>query len=90
MNAPEPPAGAENGVDDSNPVDSPEEPTSAHLPPQANRPTMPQGPMHPGYGMPNVGMDPQQALAYSNYVQQQRGGQYMPPSGLQQHTGHQS
>ncbi|GAB1312235.1 transcription factor of the MADS box [Madurella fahalii] len=90
LNAPEPPAGTDNGVDESNAVDSPDEPTSAHLPPQPNRPAIPQGPMHPGYGMPNVGMDPQQALAYSNYVQQQRGSQYMPPSGLQQHTGHQS
>ncbi|KAK4130114.1 SRF-TF-domain-containing protein [Trichocladium antarcticum] len=81
LNAPEPPAG-DNGVDDT--VDSPEEPTSAHLP-QQSRP-MPQGHMPPSY-MPNVGMDP---LAYSNYVQQQRGNQYMPPSGLQQHTGHQS
>jgi MADS-box transcription factor len=75
-------------VDDANAVDSPEEPTSAHLPPQQNRPGMPQGHMPPGY-MPNVGMDPQQALAYG-YVQPQRGSQYMPPSGLQQHAGHQS
>lgn len=87
LNAPEPPAG-DNGVDDSNAVDSPEEPTSAHLPPQQGRPGMPQSHMPPSY-MPNVGMDPQQALAYG-YVQQQRGGQYMPPSGLQQHAGHQS
>lgn len=51
----------------------------------------PQGHMPPGYMPPNVGMDPQSALAYSNYVQQQqRGSQYMPPSGLQQHAGHQS
>ncbi|KAK4102112.1 SRF-TF-domain-containing protein [Parathielavia hyrcaniae] len=87
LNAPEPPAG-DNGVDDANAVDSPEEPTSAHLPPQQTRPGMPQGHMPPGY-MPNVGMDPQQALAYG-YVQPQRGSQYMPPSGLQQHAGHQS
>ncbi|KAJ4298569.1 transcription factor of the MADS box [Collariella sp. IMI 366227] len=89
LNAPEPAAG-DNGVDDANAVDSPEEPTSAHMPPQPSRSGMPQNHMPPSY-MPNVGMDPQQALAYSNYVQQQqRGGQYMPPSGLQQHTGHQS
>ncbi|KAH6630260.1 SRF-type transcription factor (DNA-binding and dimerization domain)-domain-containing protein [Chaetomium sp. MPI-SDFR-AT-0129] len=87
LNAPEPPAG-DNGVDDANAVDSPEEPTSAHLPPQQSRPGIPQGHMPPSY-MPNVGMDPQQALAYG-YVQPQRGGQYMPQSGLQQHTGHQS
>ncbi|KAK3954559.1 SRF-type transcription factor (DNA-binding and dimerization domain)-domain-containing protein [Pseudoneurospora amorphoporcata] len=92
LNAPEP-ASAENGVDDSNAVDSPEEPPSAHLPPQQGRPGMPpQGHMPPNY-MPNVGaMDAQQAqaLAYTNYVQQQRGGQYMPQPGLQQHAGHQS
>ncbi|KAK0655957.1 SRF-type transcription factor (DNA-binding and dimerization domain)-domain-containing protein [Cercophora newfieldiana] len=88
LNAPEPAAGGENGVDDSNAVDSPEEPTSAHLPPQQTRPGIPQGHMPPGY-MPNVGMDPQQALAYTSYVQQ-RGGQYMPQSSLQQHAGHQS
>ncbi|KAK8140574.1 MADS box protein [Apiospora sp. TS-2023a] len=45
----------------------------------------------PQYGMPNVPIDPQQALAYSSYVQQ-RGAQYaMPPqSGMPQHTSHQS
>ncbi|KAK0729772.1 SRF-type transcription factor (DNA-binding and dimerization domain)-domain-containing protein [Lasiosphaeris hirsuta] len=89
LNAPEPAAGGENGVDDSNAVDSPEEPTNAHLPPQASRPGIPQGHMPPNY-MPNVGMDPSQALAYTSYVQQQRSGQYMPQSGLQQHSGHQS
>ncbi|EGS22811.1 uncharacterized protein CTHT_0012860 [Thermochaetoides thermophila DSM 1495] len=90
LNAPEPPAG-DNGVDDTNPVEAPEEPANAaHLPPQPNRPPMPPNHMPPSY-MPNVGMDPQQALAYSNYVQQQqRGSQYMPPSSLQQHAGHQS
>jgi len=86
LNAPEPPAG-DNGVDDPNAVDSPEEPTSAHLP-QQPRPGMPQSHMPPSY-MPGVGMDPQQALAYG-YVPQQRGNQYMPPSSLQQHAGHQS
>ncbi|KAL2149909.1 hypothetical protein VTH82DRAFT_7585 [Thermothelomyces myriococcoides] len=87
LNAPEPPAG-DNGVDDANPVESPEEPASAHMPPQQSRPGMPQSHMPPSY-MPGVGMDPQQALAYG-YVQQQRGGQYMPPNSLQQHAGHQS
>jgi len=90
LNAPEPSSAGENGADDPNAVDSPEEPPSAHLPPQQGRPGMPQGHMPPGY-MPNVGMDPQQALAYSSYVQQQqRGGQYIPQSSLQQHAGHQS
>jgi len=88
LNAPEPAPGGENGVDDPNAVDSPEEPTSAHLPPQPTRGGMP-GHMPPNY-MPGVGMDPQQALAYSSYVQQQRTGQYLPPSGLQQHAAHQS
>ncbi|KAK3693996.1 SRF-type transcription factor (DNA-binding and dimerization domain)-domain-containing protein [Podospora appendiculata] len=89
LNAPEPATGNENGVDDSNAVDSPEEPPNTHLPPQSNRSGIPQGHLPPGY-MPSVGMDAQQALAYSNYVQQQRSGQYMPQSGLQQHSGHQS
>lgn len=93
LNAPEPTPGNENGVDDSNQVDSPEEPSNQHLPPQSSRPGMPpQNPHMSGYGMPpNVPMDPQQALAYSNYVQQ-RGAQYaMPPqSGMPQHTSHQS
>ncbi|KAK1758469.1 SRF-type transcription factor (DNA-binding and dimerization domain)-domain-containing protein [Echria macrotheca] len=89
LNAPEPATGGENGVDDPNAVDSPEEPTSAHLPPQQPRGGMPpQSHLPPNY-MPNVGMDPQSALAYSSYVQQ-RGGQYMPPSSLQSHAGHQS
>ncbi|KAL2122073.1 hypothetical protein VTJ04DRAFT_2528 [Mycothermus thermophilus] len=89
LNAPEPPSG-DNGVDEGNPDQAPEEPAGAHgLPPQQGRPGIPpQGHMPPGY-MPSVGMDPQQALAYG-YVQQQRGAQYMPPSGLQQHAGHQS
>lgn len=92
LNAPEPSQGGENGVDDSNQVDSPEEPPQQHLPPQAGRQGMPQSHMPPNY-MSNVGMDPSQALAYQSYVQQQqRGGGYaMPPqSGLPQHTSHQS
>ncbi|KZL78608.1 mads box protein, partial [Colletotrichum incanum] len=93
LNAPEPSQGGENGVDDSNQVDSPEEPPQQHLPPQAGRQGMPQNPHMPPNYMPNVGMDPSQALAYQSYVQQQqRGGGYaMPPqSGLPQHTSHQS
>lgn len=92
LNAPEPSAGNENGVDDGQ-ADSPEEPVSNIPPPQSR----PQGipPQHnphgmPQYNMPNVGMDPS-AMAYQNYVQ--RGGpQYgMPPqSGLPQHSSHQS
>ncbi|KAF9879360.1 putative SRF-type transcription factor [Colletotrichum karsti] len=88
LNAPEPSQGGENGVDDSNQVDSPEEPPQQHLPPQ--RQGMPQNHMPPQYGMPVNPMDPQ-ALAYQSYVQQQqRGGGYMPQSGLPQHTSHQS
>lgn len=89
LNAPEPTQN-ENGVDDGNQVESPEEPTSAHLPPQSSRPGMPPSHMPGGY-MPGVPMDPQQAMAYQNYVQQ-RGPQYaMPPQqGMPQHTSHQS
>ncbi|KAJ9155475.1 SRF-type transcription factor [Pleurostoma richardsiae] len=88
LNAPEPNPGNENGVDDSNQVDSPEEPPNTHIPPQQNR-AMPPSHMPPNY-MSNVPMDPSQALAYQNYVQQ-RGPQYgMPQSGLPQHTSHQS
>ncbi|KAK4458472.1 SRF-type transcription factor (DNA-binding and dimerization domain)-domain-containing protein [Cladorrhinum samala] len=85
LNAPEPPAGGENGVDE---VDSPEEPANTHIPPQQARPGIPQGHgIPPGYMPPGVGMDP---MAYNNYVQQQRNNQYMPQSGLSQHAGHQS
>jgi len=84
LNAPEPTPGNENGVDDANQVDSPEEPTNAHMPPQQARP-MPQAHMPPNY-MPNVAMDPQQALAYSNYVQSRGAAQYAMP----QHSSHQS
>lgn len=75
-------------MDDQNQVDSPEETANSHLP-QRNT-AMAQNPHVPPPYMPNVTMDPQQALAYSNYVQQQRGAQYMPQSGLPQHTSHQS
>ncbi|KAH6647001.1 SRF-type transcription factor [Truncatella angustata] len=87
LNAPEP---SQNGdVDDSNQVDSPEEPSNAHLPPQSSRPGVPQSHMPGGY-MPNVPMDPQQAMAYQSYVQQ-RGAQYaMPPQqGMPSHASHQ-
>ncbi|KAI4604203.1 hypothetical protein LQW54_004426 [Pestalotiopsis sp. IQ-011] len=87
LNAPEP---SQNGdVDDSNQVESPEEPSNVHLPPQQTRPGM--APSHmPGQYMPNVPMDPQQAMAYG-YVQRP-GSQYaMPPQqGMQQHASHQS
>lgn len=93
LNAPEPQPGNENGVDDSNQVDSPED-SNQHLPPQASRPGMPQNPhMPPGGYMPGApgGLDPQQAMAYQNYIQQ-RGAQYAMPSqaGSLQHTSHQS
>ncbi|KAK9423544.1 putative SRF-type transcription factor [Seiridium cardinale] len=88
LNAPEP---SQNGdVDDSNQVDSPEEPSHNQLPPQSNRPGIPPSHMPGGY-MPNVPMDPQQAMAYQSYVQQ-RGAQYaMPPQqGMPSHASHQS
>ncbi len=85
LNAPEPSAGNENGVDDGNAVDSPEEPPNAHLPPQQSRQGMQQSHMPPNY-MPGMPVDATQ-LAYG-YVQ--RGGQYLPQAGLQQHASHQS
>lgn len=88
MNAPEP-AGAENGVDEQNTVESPEEQPTQHLPPQQSRPGMPQNTqqMHPNY-MP---LEQQQAIAYQNYVaQQQRGGYPMPPAGMPQQHSHQA
>lgn len=96
LNAPEPTAGNENGVDDANQVESPEEPTGQHLPPQ-QRPGMPPQPhMAPSYmsnvgNVGNVGLDP---MAYQNYVRGGGGGAPpygMPPQpGMPQHTGHQS
>ncbi|KAI1466607.1 MADS box protein [Daldinia bambusicola] len=89
LNAPEPTQGNENGVDDSNQVESPEEPTNSHLPPQTSRPGMPSH-MPPNY-VPNVPMDPQQAMAYQSYMQHQQRGQFgLPQSGMPQHTSHQS
>jgi len=88
LNAPEPAGNGENGVDDQNPVESPEEPAPQHLPPQQTRPGIPQQ-MHPqGYMLDQQ----QQALAYQNYVaQQQRSGYPMPPqSGIPQQHSHQA
>ncbi|KAG9250126.1 SRF-type transcription factor (DNA-binding and dimerization domain)-domain-containing protein [Emericellopsis atlantica] len=93
LNAPEPANGNEGGVDGADQVDSPEEPAPQHMPPQGGRAGMPQNPHMPAgnYMPPNMPMDPQQALAYQNYVQrnqpygsgmpQQPG---MPPSGHHQ------
>jgi len=92
LNAPEPAGNGENGVDDSGPVESPEEPAPQHLPPQQARAGMPQGnpQMHPGY-MPQT-IEQQQALAYQNYVAQQRNSGYpMPPqAGIPQQHSHQA
>ncbi|OTB03971.1 hypothetical protein M426DRAFT_168668 [Hypoxylon sp. CI-4A] len=89
LNAPEPSQGNENGVDDSNQVESPEEPSNSHLPPQTSRPGMPSH--MPGNYVPNVPMDPQQAMAYQSYMQHQQRGQFgLPQSGMPQHTSHQS
>ncbi|RDL37129.1 Uncharacterized protein BP5553_04562 [Venustampulla echinocandica] len=93
LNAPEPAGNGENGVDDQNTVDSPEEPSPQHLPPQQPRAGMPQQnpQMHPSY-MPQT-LEQQQALAYQNYVaQQQRGGGYpmAPQAGIPQQHSHQA
>jgi pheromone receptor transcription factor len=92
LNAPEPAGNGEAGVDDAGPVESPEEPSPQHLPPQQARAGMPQGnpQMHPGY-MPQT-LEQQQALAYQNYVaQQQRSGYPMPPqAGIPQQHSHQA
>ncbi|KAL6858079.1 transcription factor of the MADS box [Amphichorda felina] len=94
LNAPEPTAGNENGVDGPDQVDSPEEPAQQHLPPQGNRPGMPQNPHMPAgnYMPPNMPMDPQQAMAYQNYVQRNQGyGSGMPPQpGMAPNNHHQS
>ncbi|ERT00299.1 MADS-box transcription factor, other eukaryote [Sporothrix schenckii 1099-18] len=83
LNAPEPTTAGDNGVDEPNQVDSPEESGSGHLASQQNRGLPQSAHMAPGY-MPNVSMDPNQALAYGNYVQ--RNNQYALP----QHSAHQS
>ncbi len=55
---------------------------------------MPQNPHMPGNYMPSMPLDPQQALAYQNYVQQQRSQGYgsgMPPqAGMPPSSHHQS
>lgn len=79
LNAPEPTPGNENGVEGDQP-ESPEEAPAQHMPPQG-RPGIPQHPNMPaGNYMPaNVPMDPQQAMAYQNYMQRNPGyGQGMP------------
>ena len=91
LNAPEPASNNENGVDSGDQVDSPEEPAPQHLPPQNGRPGMPQPHMGSSY-MPNMPMDPQQALAYQGYVQRTPGyASGMPPQpGMPPNTHHQS
>ncbi|CAK7274367.1 transcription factor of the MADS box [Sporothrix epigloea] len=86
LNAPEPASAGDNGVDEpSQGGDSPDESTGPnHMAPQQNR-GLPQGShMAPQGYIPNVPMDPNQALAYGNYVQ--RNPQYTMP----QHSGHQA
>ncbi|CAK7241183.1 MAG: transcription factor of the MADS box [Sporothrix thermara] len=85
LNAPEPSSAGDNGVDEpSQGGDSPDDSGPSHLASQQNR-GLPQGSHMPPQGyMPNVPMDPSQALAYSNYVQ--RNNQYAMP----QHSGHQA
>ncbi|KAI9641825.1 transcription factor of the MADS box [Ciborinia camelliae] len=94
LNAPEPTGNGENGVDDGNTVESPEEPTPQHLPPQQQgRPGMPQQApqMHPAYGVQGLSAEQQQALAYQNYMAHQQRGGYMPPqAGIPQQQTHQS
>lgn len=94
LNAPEPTPGNENGVDGADQVDSPEESTPQHMPPQGGRPGLPQNPHMPAgnYMPPNMPMDPQQALAYQNYVQQrnQGYGSGMPQAGMPPNNHHQS
>lgn len=92
LNAPEPPAGGENGVDGGDGGDSPEE-SGSHIPPPTSRPGMPQNPHMPGNYMPNMpSLDPQQALAYQNYVQRNQGyGSGMPQQpGMAPSSHHQS
>ncbi len=58
------------------------------MPPQQPR-MQPTAHMAHNY-MPNVAIDPTQALAYGNYVQQRPAAYAMQQGGLPQHTGHQS
>jgi hypothetical protein len=79
LNAPEPVIGNENGVDAEPPVESPEDPAHAQLPPQHS---LPRGPaLQPNYMTPE---QQQQAIAYQNYMAQQqhqaaRGNYPLPP-----------
>ncbi|KAL1896920.1 transcription factor of the MADS box [Ceratocystis pirilliformis] len=88
LNAPEP-SSTENGGDEANQADSPEEsPASQHLPPNA-RPAIPQQGQYPPSYMPAI--DPNQAMAYQNYVQQRSTTYGMPPqTPMSQHPPHQS
>jgi pheromone receptor transcription factor len=88
LNAPEPSSGNENGADGGDAVDSPEEP-APHMPAQGGRPGMPPNAHMPPNYMPNMPMDPSQALAYSNYVQRSQGyGAGMPPQQGMPPAGH--
>lgn len=86
LNAPEPASGDANGVDDNNPVDSPED-NHSQVPPGR-----PQAMPNNG-GMPAAYMTPEAALHYQSYLaQQQQSNQYpgMPPQGgMSRHPGHQ-
>lgn len=84
LNAPEPSAGNENGVDGESTVDSPEDVSHTQIPAQTA--SMPRGGgMPPHYITP----EQQQQMAYAQYMQQQSqnaGGQYpMPPQARMPH-----
>ncbi|XWX02108.1 hypothetical protein V2A60_010140 [Cordyceps javanica] len=90
LNAPEPAAGGENGVDGGDGGDSPEE-SGSHIPPPSSRPGMPQNPHMPGNYMPNMPLEAQQAMAYQNYVQRNQGYTGMPQQpGMAPSSHHQS
>ncbi|KAI9823465.1 MAG: transcription factor of the MADS box [Thelocarpon impressellum] len=87
LNAPEPAAGGENGVEGEAVVESPEEPGHAPLPPQ-HATIARAGGMQPGY---ITEQQQRQAMAYQNYMAQQQqqvaqGNYPMPPQpGMAQH-----
>ncbi|KAJ6780760.1 hypothetical protein PWT90_11144 [Aphanocladium album] len=91
LNAPEPAAGGENGVDGGEGGESPEE-SGSHIPPPTSRPGMPQNPHMPGNYMPNMPLDAQQAMAYQSYVQRNQAyGSGMPQQpGMAPSSHHQS
>ncbi len=91
LNAPEPAAGGENGVDGPEGGESPEE-SGSHIPPPTSRPGMPQNPHMPGNYMPNMPLEAQQAMAYQNYVQRNQAyGSGMPQQpGMAPSSHHQS